>query len=267
MEVKGWLKDPEDKRDYSIRRLPIAAITLPDEYAVDKETIIYNQGSMPACVGYSCAGVKTDQEFKETGIRHTFDGLWLYQRCKELDGNPNMEGTYCRIALQVMQYSMKLLDAPQADTNWKIINYYRITSDETDDYIKNVIYQYGSLECGSDWFNSWLDVWEVFPAPDYKAGGHAYRITGWTPEGWIVANSWGTENWGIGGKAVMPYDYFRKYVLRDGDVWKVVDYNIPFPEPPEPAPAPEPEPEPPEPEPALTWWQQLILFLREFFGI
>ncbi len=58
----GWVKDPPDSRDFSARRFVYAELPLPSEYTVYPGTIVYDQGSRPACVGFACAGVKTDEE-------------------------------------------------------------------------------------------------------------------------------------------------------------------------------------------------------------
>ena len=52
--------------------------------------------------------------------------------------------------------------------------------------------------------------------------GHAVTIVGYTPEGFIVQNSWG-ESWGDGGFALLPYE---DYMLHATDVW-VAQLGVP----------------------------------------
>jgi hypothetical protein len=224
----GWKKDRPDPRDFNATKLLVKAVAvLPPAYIVDPKTIIYNQGPFPACVGFSSAGVKTDEEFRQWNKRHRFDGLWLYKECKKIDAFPGEDGTEPRIALKIMTQGMKesvwWCCCKKQDPKWKIAAYYRIAPDSSLDFVKQIIYQYGSILVGSNWYSNWMTVKsDMMPVPDENVvGGHAYRIVGWNPKGFDVVNSWGTS-WGIKGMATMPYDVFKN-VLDEGDVWKVVD--------------------------------------------
>ncbi|MFH1031137.1 MAG: hypothetical protein V1767_01000 [Chloroflexota bacterium] len=73
----GWIKDVPDSRDFSAKDLIFAAPALPSKFIVDPGTVIYNQGSAPACVGFSSAGVKTDQEFVQGRSRITIVEYFL----------------------------------------------------------------------------------------------------------------------------------------------------------------------------------------------
>ncbi len=233
----GWLKDPKDTRDYNIRQLSIPRkIELPDSYIVYTDTIIYDQGTTPKCVAHASSGIKTDQEFLQYGDRYKFDPDWLYAKCKLEDGIPNSDGTYPRVACKIMQENgMKLADKKLncfqtvtgvADLKWRILNYYRIDESNSDQMIKQILLEFGSIMAASNWYSNWSEKFGVFPKPQQPAyGGHAYRVIGWAPNGWIVANSWGTQSWGNSGKAVMPYNIFRNYVLPEGDVWKIIDFK------------------------------------------
>ena len=53
-------------------------------------------------------------------------------------------------------------------------------------------------------------------------GGHAIAIVGYTPQGFIIQNSWGT-GWGAGGFALLPYE---DYLLHATDVW-VAQIGVP----------------------------------------
>jgi hypothetical protein len=233
----GWIKDPIDARDYNIRKLAPPRVALPESYIVYPGTIIYDQGSTSKCVAYASSGVKTDEEFLQWNKQYKFDSDWLYAECKKIDGIPSQEGTYPRIACQVLQtkgdvlvpsggcifdFAKKKTKTP--DMKWAISAYYRINSANSDDEIKQVVYQYGSFLAASNWYSNWSDKFSIFPQPNNEiSGGHCYRVIGWTSAGWLIANSWGTILWGDSGKAVMPYDIFRNYVLPEGDVWKIID--------------------------------------------
>ena len=237
----GWIKDPIDKRDYNVRQLlpPLKKVAvLPDNFTVYADTIIYDQGQTSKCVAYASSGVKTDEEFLQWGQRYRFDADWLYGECKKIDGIPMQDGTFPRCACQILQKKGDVLVAsgssscccfnkivtPQPDLKWKIDSYYRIDVSNSDDDIKQILYQYGSFLAASSWYNNWFAKFDVFPMPSGVAGGgHCYRIIGWNAIGWLVANSWGTLLWGLQGIATMPYDIFRNSVLSEGDSWKLVD--------------------------------------------
>lgn len=224
----GWVKDQVDSRDFLAKRFIVSEFPLPSTYMVYPGTIIYNQGTHPACSGFASAGVKTDEEYTQTKSRIMFDGLNLYNKCKEIDGYPG-PGTYLRFALKILQeQGIKQAGLPCTkklpDLNWKIKAYFRVETDSTIDFVKQVVFQYGSLLIGSYWYSNWMSVKDIFPTPSVGVvGGHAYRICGWNDTGFIVANSWGKLLWGKGGIATMPYDIFMKNILPIGDVWKLID--------------------------------------------
>ena len=221
----GWVKDKEDSRDYPATRLIVKPVVLPKEYIVNPNTIIYDQNGLPACVGFATAGVKTDEEWLQWKKQISFDGEWLYNECKKQDGVPDVEGTFPRVALKIIKsLGMKRVGlCKKPEKKWIINSYYRITSNNNDDFIKQVLYQFGSILIGSSWYENWMNVADLFPIPNKKVGGHAYRIYGWNNIGFIVVNSWGKALWGINGIATMPYDIFRGEILSEGDCWKLVD--------------------------------------------
>lgn len=93
------------------------------------------------------------------------------------------------------------------------------------EFIKQILFQYGSIMAASAWYASWMDVGEEFSNPTGGiVGGHAFRKIGWTTIGWLIANSWG-GTWGKNGIAVMPFKMFEDYVLSEGDCWKLVDHT------------------------------------------
>lgn len=53
-------------------------------------------------------------------------------------------------------------------------------------------------------------------------GGHAVAIVGYTPQGFIIQNSWGPD-WGAGGFALLPYEDFLMHAT---DVW-VAQLGVP----------------------------------------
>lgn len=235
---KGYIPDIPDSRDFPAKRLIYAAQPLPSTYRVDPHTIIYDQDGKPKCVTSAVCGVKTDQEFVQHGIRYKFDDDQLYAECKKRDGIPDLPGTYFRVACQILKdigvplavstcplnFLKPNKPKPNNDPSlWRIKAYYRIDAGSDIELIKQIIFQYGSIACGSNFYKSWESKFSVFPTPDTVTGPHGYRIDGWDEVGLVLPNSWGELLWGDNGVATMPYQMFLDYVLPEGDIWKLID--------------------------------------------
>lgn len=260
----GYIKDKRDKRDFPATKLLIREVPLPDSFIVNPNTIIYDQGQTPSCVGFSSAGVKTDEEFTQYAKQIRFDGMWLYNECKKIDGIPNVEGTYPRVACKILnQVGCKVIPTsatcpirflkpkppeptPEDIAKWKIEAYYRIEPKSPLDFVKQIIFQFGSILTASSWFQNWMNKFWVFPKPTGgSVGGHSYRGVGWDSKsvghksisfpsgstiilkhdnaGIVIPNSWGQILWGINGVSIMPPEIFLNYVLAEGDSWKICD--------------------------------------------
>ncbi|MCJ7828132.1 MAG: hypothetical protein MUP81_00130 [Dehalococcoidia bacterium] len=196
--VGGWVKDKKDKRDFPATRLLVREVSLPESFIVNPNTIIYNQGGDPSCVGFSAAGVKTDEEYTQYGKQIKFDGLRLYNECKKIDGIPNLPGTYPRVACKILNQvgcwvvptsttcPIRFLKpkppepTPEDIAKWKIAAYYRIDYKSTLDFVKQIICQFGSILTASTWFKNWMDKFWVFPEPaGGTEGGHSFKSAGW----------------------------------------------------------------------------------------
>jgi hypothetical protein len=66
------------------------------------------------------------------------------------------------------------------------------------------------LDCDEAWFDcSSANPTLINYVKPPKPAGHAVALVGYTPDHFIVRNSWGTENWGDGGFAYASNDYTR----------------------------------------------------------
>jgi len=89
------------------------------------------------------------------------------------------------------------------------------------DLLKFVLFRFGPIASGFDVYDDFLNHYDgktlysgggagnsiggsPNPSEAQPLGGHAVRIVGWDPEGWIIANSWGTD-WGDHGYFRMKY--------------------------------------------------------------
>jgi hypothetical protein len=233
----GAIKDPYSARDYPAAALLRGApeIHLPEAYQCRKSEPIMNQGGTSQCVAYGMTLIRRLHELVEVGKYPDFDTGALYARCKANDGIPLIEGTYPRIALDIMLHNgmpIKGYESPglcfmqksNFHPGYKIGGYWRITN-ETDNQIKQIIYQFGAISAACTWYTEWCNAMDgqgILKAPVHQEGGHNWVISGWDRSGWRVCNSWGLV-WGISGVAYMPFSMFREVVLPEGDVWKLVD--------------------------------------------
>ena len=104
-EIKGlgFIPSPEDRRDLLMSAiLPVFSAPSKMDYT-QQMTAVRDRGSEGTCVGFACAvGLKEFQEKKEHTRDIELSPRFLYQKCKEIDGIPNQEGTYIRTALSVL---------------------------------------------------------------------------------------------------------------------------------------------------------------------
>lgn len=176
----GLIPSPEDKNDILTSEIAPQIVRYPETMLPPFDLTILNQGSYPACVGYSCATIKQYQEFRER-ITKTFDGLWIYDRCKEIDGVPSVAGTYFRVGMKVLQkQGAKPIDSSNP-APYKIGAYAQVT-DMTFEGLKKMIFVYGTVLAGFIGSNSgWTSKSGIIsnPKTGEKTWGHAVTVLGY----------------------------------------------------------------------------------------
>ncbi|NCN95070.1 SH3 domain-containing protein [Candidatus Wolfebacteria bacterium] len=203
----GCLESPRDRRDVLMSEVYPMPVRIAPELPPPFDLDVLNQGSTPRCVGYSAAAIKQEKELRERR-RVVFNGDWLYARCKELDGLPNMRGTSLRIAMKILQ---KQGAKPQGELETEAVKYriggYARVDDLTFEGIKKAIYVNGILLAG---FHGSNQGWQTAYIRPPKAGeyqwGHAIALIGYNKDYLIFQNSW-SENWGEKGIGYIPKDY------------------------------------------------------------
>jgi hypothetical protein len=213
----GCIPSPEDKRDLLLSQVAPIVKRYPKEAPPPFDLDILNQDGKPHCVGYSCAALKQYFELKERNAI-TFDGDWIYQKAKEIDGAPNLEGTYLRAGLKVLQkFGAKPLNGSEEEAEkYKIGTYVRV-----DDYsfegLKKALYIGGILLAGFYGSNEgWQTAYVRPPNQGEKVWGHAVLIIGYNKNYLIGQNSWGTD-WGDKGLFYIPSNYppFEAWTVMD----------------------------------------------------
>lgn len=111
-------------------------------------------------------------------------------------------------------------------------SYYRIDKDSVVD-MQSAIFEVGAVYCSATVHTGWnsptANSSEKHPDPfsylpsvstgqTRETGGHAFALVGYTRDGFIVQNSWGTK-WGFNGFAIMSY---QDWVQNGMDAWVVV---------------------------------------------
>jgi len=202
----GLRPDPEDSRDLVLGEFLIK-YKLPQVIDWRDLKIPVKEQVGPSCVGFSSAGMKEIQEELEHERIFNFDGLKLYERCKELDGFEG-GGTFIRIAMKVMQKE----GAPTVEGDkFKIQTYTKL---ETIDQMRVALIVSGSFVGGIDIYENFTpDKNGVVPMPSgNKKGGHAILFTGYNDNTRMFRfkNSWG-DDWGVNGYALLPYEFVSKH--------------------------------------------------------
>lgn len=211
--------------------------------------LILDQGKEGACTGFGLAAVVNyllylkhlEQEAK-TGKKspkmHKVSPRMLYQMARVYDEWPgeDYEGSSCRGAMKgwhrhgvcsekLWPYRRRFVPPQQGwqqDAAKRPLGaYYRITKDSIAD-LQAAIYEVGAIYASAmvhpGWFLDECAQLPVIRQQSGETGGHAFAITGYTSQGFIVQNSWGPK-WGFQGFAILTYE---DWVQHGTDAWVAV---------------------------------------------
>ncbi len=230
--------DAADLRDWEYR--PSIALAPPDALMPNDPKPVKQQGQTNACTGFALATVI--EYLLDRGQRpvEMMSGFMLYSMARRYDewadeGDEVDSGSSLRGALKGWAHH-----GASAERLWRRLAMPRATNDESDwwlDAVKRPLGAYYRIdpknirdmhvalaEVGAIYASAYTHTgWDALlhdaatPAPTeigeipvMQAGtgardqGHAFAIVGYTCDGFIVQNSWGTA-WGRGGFAVLPY--------------------------------------------------------------
>lgn len=238
----GAIKSPPDHRDYIYgQMMPVGAV--PERFLL-KEFPVRDQGRYGTCVGQAASGVKDWQERKNYRREVLTSPLFVYSECKKLDGIPDQEGTYPRVAFKVLKnagickegtfpYSLMKDKQPPGTTErakdeakeFVIGAYAKV---QTLAEIKQALMRDGPVMGALMVVSNFIEPEPggFIPMPEgFMMGGHAVVVTGWddnlkhtykrpfmgktTFQGFLrVRNSWGAR-WGDNGYCWIPYEFFN----------------------------------------------------------
>lgn len=211
--------------------------------------LILNQGKEGACTGFGLAAVinyllwkkHLDIEIKTGKASPKMDKVsqrMLYHMAKIYDEWPgeDYEGSSCRGAMKgwhrhgvcsdrIWPYKTKFVPPKegwqQDAAKLPLGAYYRVNKDSIADMqaaIREVGAIYVSAKVHKGWFLGSSMTLPMIPMKSDEAGGHAFAITGYTTQGFVVQNSWG-ENWGYLGFAMLSYE---DWIQNGSDAWVAV---------------------------------------------
>jgi len=203
----GLVESPVDTRDYLLSSCAYLPTEIPDELPPLFRGLIeiHSQGSNPSCVGHAVAHIKSEKELRERN-RLAFDGEWLYSRCKEIDGIPDVRGTFFRSGLKVLQ-KQGAMPADGGDPERFKIGSYALVDDTSFDGLKRALCVNGYLLSGYRGSNAgWKTAYVRPPKSGEGIWGHACALVGYTKTHLIGANSW-SSHWGEKGYFYIPKDY------------------------------------------------------------
>ena len=230
----------------------------PEQEVIDRHLVDYtkvhklilNQGQEGACTGFGLAAVVNYLLWKnhlggdsESGDDcsqlKTVSPRMLYHMARIYDEWPgeDYDGSSCRGAMKgwhrhgvcnalLWPYSTRKFIPPKKGWQQEAAQrplgaYYRINKDSIAD-MQAAIYEVGAIYASAlvhkGWFLGAEATLPVIPVHAEPAGGHAFAITGYTPQGFIIQNSWGPK-WGYHGFAIISY---ADWVQSGSDAWVAV---------------------------------------------
>jgi hypothetical protein len=238
-----------------------ALISLPDAYLacpLIPRAQILNQGQEGACTGFALAAVVN---FLRTLKGHSarVSPRMLYELARRYDEWPGQDydGSSARGAIKAWAKHGVCAESSWTHTQQGIQHmtdqviaeakqapggaYYRIRPYNVRDMhtaLNETGILYATLMVHSGWARPGADKghtvdvhvegrkapyrFPVIKRSGSADGGHAIAIVGYTPQGFIIQNSWGPD-WGAGGFALLPYEDFLMHAT---DVW-VAQLGVP----------------------------------------
>lgn len=222
----GAIENPEDVRDIHISAVQ-APIPVPPTYKTDISTLVVeHQGQHGTCVWQAISKLVETYQEKSGKMHDNLSARSGYILTKEIDGIPDIQGTYPRVGAKVLVDSGVATETVVPDDNTlpyqdymsftftdavktamkqnKLPGYAFIPNDLNA--IKQAIFQngvvVGSLPVDSNWF---IGIIKRVTRP---VGYHYTLWYGYDEEGIFARNSWGKE-WGDGGNFYFKWEDYN----------------------------------------------------------
>lgn len=213
----GALKSPDDPDDCIYEHVAHGftgyySAVIPDSF--DLRPAAYtarDQELRGTCAAFAGATVREIQELHEQGRTERMSPEFIYFHRQ----NRPSSGMYGRNVFQILQKigtvpeSVYPYNTPDSQFNnelydiaaqHRISTFARVT---TSDGLKRALLEIGPCYLQLPLYNSRPQFWRA-EADEIHRGGHAVAVVGYTPEGFILVNSWGSD-WNMDGCVIFPY--------------------------------------------------------------
>ncbi len=248
----GVLPSPADHRDWLYAGIA-KAISLPTKHRCRITPLpVRDQGAKGTCYGHAASCVNEIFQYIENGAAERLSPLYVYSMAKQLDGYPDIEGTFGRAVMKVltqygdcpettMPYSAAWTTPPLPDEEQhrlarpnRFAAYAKVS---TEQELKQALVEQGPLPIAMMLTDNIYEAQNgVWPAECMGTilGGHAMTLIGYddTLKLYEVINSWGI-NPGLtdsSGHCFIPYARMHKESLASDlpipsllDAWSMVD--------------------------------------------
>lgn len=211
--VPGLLPRKSTDRRFLAAALSTATYVVPAQIDLRSQLLpSSNQGQTPKCAAYSMAGWLEFYNWKYKGIAEQIDPDPIYARAKQVDGEPNVEGTTLEAVLQAAQ-DLNLIS--NVDTG--SIREIKASG------VQQALHRYGAVLGAFDIDEGWLTAmpngW--IAEAGSPLGGHAVLLCGYSavdnPPWYALQNSWGDQQGWRGFNRVTDQLFRRQFVY--GLVW------------------------------------------------
>ena len=204
--TRWGLLTPRNLEKYPMLEMAKGRFVAPETIDLrDYCTRTTDQGSKPWCAAYAAAGFVSNIIWRKEDIPPTIDAAPLYEIAKELDGEPNTDGTTLTAIYQAV------LDKGYFDDTMCSVKVLR-----NKEQVKYAVHKFGCCLLGmmvtKEWYycnRNKTTISGKDPTTNTPIGGHAVLCCGYNPDGIIIQNSWGVD-WGSYGFALVTWDEFER---------------------------------------------------------
>ena len=231
----GAIFSPPDVRDWKGTACASAPADFPEEYELVMPEV-KNQGSVGSCVAHAIATTVEYFSRMQGDEKRAMSVGYIYgNRANTANMGKGMItrdaiaatcecGTCVHTLFPYNEEVPEIIERfersftelhPKAWPN-RFTSYYRVKGEEA---IKASLMQNGPVIFAMEWYSDIRvenGIMKTNLAPSNSSSGHCLVIYGWNRDGWKIQNSWGT-GWGVGGRAVMPYD------IPIREAWGIID--------------------------------------------
>lgn len=170
-----------------------------------------NQGQTPQCAAYSICNLFEAIIWKKTGKLINLNAEQVYRKAKELDGDPNTDGTYLEHAISAALMLSGLKNYEKYGPGFL----YNDRTTETINLVKFLIHKYDFIQAGFKIQDGWYRCNNsnfIINCNGRDLGGHAVLLVGYDEYGVYIQNSWGKQ-WGSFGFGIMSWnDFLNQFI-------------------------------------------------------